>query len=334
MRPTIDLNRIGGTWWVRVLTFVASITIPYVLFALITGQPQPENLKHLATFGGRAFSAELPHGPYEIHGFFDAIKEFAAGEPSFRLITPALFAALLLLFLNRSSLNIALVVLFVVPLAQLHVRTYSHYLQIAIPWAIATVAVLVSTIGSRTTSRNGDDRLRGALVLIAALPFINLCLTSLHDARTTYLESRLLGQKRLAESVLHELPHRDNVLILHGPWLYLLADLEPPEYDYTFLESIDSHLVQKATYVILFPVWWSSFEQDRSDLESRGFKAIATFLWRNQEVILYRNTSDLPAFFGPSQTWQMASAGRFVEQRRLNSAGVRLPRLECGRTSL
>jgi DNA replication protein DnaC len=43
---------------------------------------------------------------------------------------------------------------------------------------------------------------------------------------------------------------------------------------------------------------------------------------------------DLPAFFGPSQAWRMANSGRVDEIAFLNSAGVRLPRLECGRTSL
>ena len=37
---------------------------------------------------------------------------------------------------------------------------------------------------------------------------------------------------------------------------------------------------------------------------------------------------DLPAFFGPFQTWMMADSGPVVEKDFLNSNGVRLSRLE------
>jgi hypothetical protein len=44
--------------------------------------------------------------------------------------------------------------------------------------------------------------------------------------------------------------------------------------------------------------------------------------------------SDLPAFCGPFQTSEMAFSGLVSDNCRLNSAGVRFPRLEWGRTSL
>lgn len=45
-------------------------------------------------------------------------------------------------------------------------------------------------------------------------------------------------------------------------------------------------------------------------------------------------STDLPAFYGPVSDSEMAFSGLVVDSRRLNSAGVRLPRLECGRISL
>lgn len=47
-----------------------------------------------------------------------------------------------------------------------------------------------------------------------------------------------------------------------------------------------------------------------------------------------RRWADLPTFCGPFLTSEMAFSGLVSDSCRLNSAGVRFPRLEWGRTSL
>jgi hypothetical protein len=44
--------------------------------------------------------------------------------------------------------------------------------------------------------------------------------------------------------------------------------------------------------------------------------------------------SDLLVFFGSSESWRMADSERVDKADFLKSAGVRLPRLKCGRISL
>ena len=53
-----------------------------------------------------------------------------------------------------------------------------------------------------------------------------------------------------------------------------------------------------------------------------------------EQTLDFLGGGDLPAFCGPFQASRMALSGLVVDSLCLNSAGVRFPRLECGRVSL
>lgn len=281
-----------STWrgFRRALVLLAVLPVPYLLFALTTRQRLPENIWHLATFGGRAFDSAATGGIYVAQGPLAGIGTIATGGYEFQLILAVIAAGVLLAVLQSSRLVFGIILCFALPLAQLAVRPYPHYLQVCIPWGVVVLAVLAQTIARYAGNADSRSRLEGALTFVTALAFFGLAIIALSSTRVTYLEAKLRDQLELAASIQEALPQSNDVVVMNGPWLYLLAELNPPGHEHRFVNSPNDALLSKASYAVMLPAWRFPFDESRRQLEGRGFAVIASVPWRSGEALVLRNS--------------------------------------------
>ncbi len=283
--------RASQKWWMPLTVMTVSAAVPYLLFALVTGQSLPENLLHIATFGGRAVSPAAPGGLYEANGLMAALGSISEKQV-FALILPALTAAVVAILLDKSVTTIGLTLCFVGSLAPTIVRPYTYYLHIAIPWGVLIFALLAHSLSRVVKTAAPELRLDGIFVIIVAMPFAGLLTSDAYNARATYFESKFLAQKRIAASVRRILPNSQDVVVINGQWLYLLADLVPPRHEFRFVASADDELLDDASYVVVFPEWGFSFDEAIAMLEATNFKVIAQLAWHEKPVVVLRRTRE------------------------------------------
>jgi hypothetical protein len=250
----------------------------------------PENIWHLATFGGRAFDSVAAGGMYVAQGPLAAIGTIAAGGYEFQLIAVVFSACVLLAVLQPSRLVLGIILCFALPVAQLGVRPYPHYLQMCIPWGVAALALLAPTIARMAGTMDPVARLEGVLTFVTALPFFGLAIIALGSTRVTYLEAKLRDQLNLVGWVQEALPQVDDVVVLNGPWLYLMAEIKPPGREHRFVSSPDDELLSRASHAVMLPAWQFPFDESRRRLEARGFAVIASVPWRTGEALVMRNS--------------------------------------------
>jgi len=288
-RNRFRAGHVRDTWWVRLLLLALSAATPYLVFAVVTGQSFPDNLLHLATFGGSAPDSGLQMTSYETWGLKSAIRRVVFGGISYQVVVAALLAGSLLLALRPSRISLAIVVCFLGSLAQLYVRGYPHYLQFIIPWGVLILARLASVLGEVIGESTSKKRHKHAVVLLTALPFATMPMSAVYYARDTYGSATLSEQKALSDAVSVILPNKTDVLVINGPWLYLLADLTPPERDFGFLDAPSDDLLQSASHVVLVEGPFRIFPEREAQrwIEASGFDTLAVIPGGDLEALVY-----------------------------------------------
>jgi hypothetical protein len=152
----------------------------------------------------------------------------------------------------------------------------------------------------------------------------------LHTLSQTAESSRLVARYNLDAGST-----RVTILALNSAWMSRLNEeqgrLRFPEIPIE--PAAESSLVIAVTH---HPFNWLESEDARrlrSKLEGAADVILTGHEHDSQSRVVTASGGDLLAFFGPLQSWAMAPSWQ-VAVRSLNSAGVRLPRLECGLVSL
>jgi len=277
--------------------FGVAVAIPYFLFALTTGQELPGNLIHIATFGRAAlWSGSIGAGSYEARGLGEVIWVFRAASGAFQLVIPVALASVLLVLVRPTATSLVLALAFLSPLAQLLIRTYPHYLQLCVPWGVLVLAQLTAAVLDAPDHRaydadSGDaamsSRAPALVALLAALLFVPSAYISLLNARYQQSQTSFEEQVELARQVRAVLPARDDVLVINGTWLYLLADLVPPARNFGFVQSPNDYMLGASAHVVLLPFRRFPFDEARAWIESSGFSVTESIGWRGETVLIY-----------------------------------------------
>ncbi len=242
--------------WQRGASFVALAPVAFLVFVVATRQDLMTVFRAISTVGGSVgttlgFSRFAAAGP-TLARIFD--------HTALTLLLPVAAATLWLILRGRSPYVLALAVTFAGSLAPLLVNQYPHYVQLVVPWAVLSFSEFTHLFGDQwVEDRARRQRFRERLVLIAALVlmplFAKATLLDLHYARSEG-ESRV-AHLAVARTVAAALPEHRDVLVINRPWLYILADLTPPNLDYRWPTSVGfeacNDLRDRSRFVVLAP---------------------------------------------------------------------------------
>lgn len=255
--------------WLRPLMALVAVPIPFLTFALLTGQSPMELCRHLASYGGEA----REYGVTGLKALYLNVVE--TNGPAWPLLA---FAALgVWLWLREPSwLNVGLLALLMGGAAPLYVRDFAHYVQMSIPWAVLIAARWSRAIGedSTVTSNSGAARFSPALatagllllpVVIQGTAQATRDLWQRPDQQQRALAVRLpqtLAQVR--SMALDDPALRLDVTVFNGEWLYPLANLRPPGGDCHFYDAayVARRQDQPPTLVVATPgrYSWSTLD--------------------------------------------------------------------------
>jgi len=272
--------------WGRIAAFLACLGLPFLVYALGTGQNLIEAFKLAATFGGGA-GDYASTGGYKDHKILQTLTRDALGA---RMVLPLLVVSLWLLVLERTRTNFLLIAGFILNLLPLIIRGWPHYIQLAAPWGVLIIAQFARAVGSRCQASVTGQNLVAGLLALPLIPAMMLCVQSVHRAWEIGLIDH---QSRLAGEVVEALPAKENILVLNGTWLYYLAKLTPPYLDYRFVQGAQGNddMRSGASHVVVMPKEKFPKEEAKKWLAEGGFEAYKTLKWLGKPVVLYRKVT-------------------------------------------
>ncbi len=236
----------AGGRWSRPLWFLALAAAPFLAFAICTGQAPTPLLRQLASYGGEAAS-------YGAAGFKSLyLNLLETNGPAMPLAAAGLLGGWLL-FRKASWLHLGLVALLVGNMAPLYVRSFPHYVQMAIPWAVLVVAHWSWLAGRSEIAGDEPDDARSsvrrhALLAAAGLALVPVLVQGVAISAADVRRRPNLEQLALARALPSALAQvrglsaadatvlRD-VTVMNGEWLYALTDIVPPGGDYHFYDA-------------------------------------------------------------------------------------------------
>ena len=232
-----------NSWW-RLACLLAAGALPFALFVLPHQLPFFGTLHQVMTYGADAgsFSAGGP-GPLML--------ALTTGPVAMTVLPAMLVLGLACLLLDRSALNLGLLLGLLGASVPLLLRPSTHYVQVIAPWALLLVAQLTRHLAGRWTTR---PEAAPMLSLLCCAPLATCLLLNLTGAYQQLLDRPLEVQKQAAAAILAALPGQEDVLILGGPWLHALTDLTPPGRYYKFASGLPEIQARadSASHVVAF----------------------------------------------------------------------------------
>ena len=253
--------------WSRCVAFLVSLGVPWLLFALLTGQQLAENFVAVATFGGAA-------GDYPPSGVLEALRALTYGQPSRTVGLVVACMGLGLVCMRPSRANLQIFVGYMIWFPMLAIRTYPHYFQLAIPWGIL-LALQFSRVVAKPISQSVN--VRYTVALLALLPCLLVVFHPIHLTRYYLRKQRVDDQLASVDRVRQVMPERENVICLNAIWFYLLADVEAPRRTYPFLREPNERyrdFLNEAECIAVFPKrskWMMPVEQATKWLAEEGW---------------------------------------------------------------
>ncbi|MDZ4817633.1 MAG: hypothetical protein SGJ20_01530 [Planctomycetota bacterium] len=275
----------------RMLAFLGCLGVPWLLFVLLTQQDPINNFVAASTFSG---------GKYPAVGAEAALRSLSGGHPA--LVTDlivAFFAIGLLLLRPRLSTG-QLVAGYFSWMTMLCIRTYPHYVQLAIPWGVLIVAEFSRELARKVAKEKAAQHI---LALVLVLPMCAIVIRPFSDAIRSVRKPTAPNQIQLAADVRNTIPQQDNVLVLNGTWLYVLADLKPPGLNYRFVTGPHSQFerqLAEAEWIVLLPkksTWMIPVDTALNWIKKHDFREHSRLPFgANEEAILLRRiTVDEPS---------------------------------------
>lgn len=232
--------------WMRPLTLLAMTGAPFLSFAVLTGQAPVSLFRQLASYGGEAAS-------YGVAGWKSLYLNLVeTNGPALPLLAVGILS-LWLLWRQPSMLNLGLAALLAGSSAPLLVRSFPHYVQMAIPWSILvwarwSWAAADSRAGAGADVADGGEGRRPSLLIASGLLLLPVLIQgtvgSIDDLRrrddliqrawARELPSLVAQMRGLAAD---DPAARRDVTVMNGEWLYALTDCVPPQGDYHFYDA-------------------------------------------------------------------------------------------------
>lgn len=255
--------------WSRPFWMLACIGVPFLAFALLTGQPPAALFQQLASYGGEAAS----YGASGWKSLYLNVVE--TNGPALPLLALGVLGCWLLRR-EPTWLNLGLLVLLAGNAAPLYVRSFPHYVQMAVPWAMLILARWSRAVGAGEgacpdTAEHSQPRPQRALLFTAGLLLLPLLAQGLLISITDLRRRHDIAQQSVARDVpgliaqIRGLPVEDpgaldNVTVMNGEWLYALTDVVPPSGDYHFYDA--AHVARRRSdpppLVVVTPGRYSS----------------------------------------------------------------------------
>lgn len=232
--------------WMRPLTLLAMTGAPFLLFALLTGQAPVPLFRQLASYGGEAAS-------YGVAGWKSLYLNLVeTNGPALPLLASGILS-LWLLWRQPSMLNLGLMALLAGSSAPLLVRSFPHYVQMAIPWSILvwarwSRAATAPREGATADVADSGEARRPSLLIASGLLLLPVLIQgavgSIADLRRRDDLTQLAWARELPKLVaqVRGLAADDpaalrDVTVMNGEWLYALTDCVPPQGDYHFYDA-------------------------------------------------------------------------------------------------
>lgn len=193
--------------------------MPFLLFVLLTQQPPIELLAHFATFGDRA------GGYAQGAGGASAALTFLSSNTGIALIGSLLLGGAGL-FVRPTVATVVCVTGCLFSLTVLCLRTYFHYAQLVLPWALLLSVCAASSLRG---SRFGSSAVTASCVLGLCL-FGGVLQEASRITRSKIQRDDQSAQMRLSEELMRAIPEHDEVLVTSFVWLYATTDFPAPRY--------------------------------------------------------------------------------------------------------
>jgi hypothetical protein len=230
--------------------FLVCNGVPFLAYALLTRQDVVAAFLHLTSFGRQAGE----YGNFGWREIYAGLVEHPA--PGLMPLYPSFALGAWCLVRERSWEAVALVALLAGGFLVLFVQPHVHYAQLCAPWGVLLMAEGLRNLGRPAEAGTAQRLALGTLVLLWFLP--GVVVATRESVR--YFKHRPADQlKTIADQVASRLPSRDNVLIVNGPWLYLLDDITPPDREHGFIRGKDIDrpwvldLARKCDYAVVMP---------------------------------------------------------------------------------
>lgn len=261
----------------RLSFFGLSISLPFVLFCILTQQSLITAFIKLATLGGKAKSyVGLKYTLY------DVIDTFISVGGGSRLLIPMIVVAALVLFFSKNNMHRLLLVGFLFNLMTiLFVRGYPHYIQLLMPWGILLLISLISILNREC------KKIENIIIMLAIIPFIAPVLSTAHNLRIQFSKKPIIEQRELSYSIKTILGNKEKTIIIGDPWLYYTNNIVADEYNLGFIKAAHQieERINNANFIVVMPQKVDLFKSS-SDFEK--FKNIGQAKYENSDVLVYQ----------------------------------------------